>query len=130
MRHFINNSPFNGEILRKELEAAQDWMDMEDGGLMVVVKPQNGNAYRRIGTCYGLREYIILYTNVTRCVFDVVKTFVHELKHLDDVRNYVRKGKEIPRNREDRCEIWAQDWADEHGLQYLRGGDEKNFPDQ
>jgi len=128
MKEFFNKSPFNGEILRKELEAAQDWMNMADGQLWVVVKPQNGNAYKRVGTCYGLQEYIILYTNVTRSVFDVVRTFVHELKHLDDVRNYVRKGKEIPWKREDRCEIWAQDWEEDQGLKYLRGGANSDQP--
>lgn len=115
-----NKTKINTQLLRKELNAAARWFNIDTMGLKVKIEEAAPNI-RRYGTCYYRQKGggpIILYDHISRNLKDMIKTFVHELKHLDDYRGYRLNGKKIPRGREKRCNIWANKWEEEQGLQF------------
>ena len=122
----VNTSSLPTEELRKRFYDAARWAGVSLRGTLVQV--HNGVRSRCYGRCWGCAEYVFrngkrvdvngyikLWVHKGRTIDDVTVTFVHELSHLIDSREYKMKGLKLPYGQERRARALEEKYKAERG---------------
>ncbi len=120
-----NTSSLPTEELRRRCYEAAKWFGISLKGTLVQV--HNGYRSRYSGKCWGtvdavyrkgnripVNGYIKLFVHKGKTIDDAIATFVHELSHLEDAREFTLQGKKIPYGQEKRARFLEEKYRKDY----------------